>query len=82
MEVKHASFARSDQIQSYTGMKIGGITIFGLPESMPIYVDDTVFRQSEIIMGGGNRLSKLRFDPRELQKLPFMEEVVGLARSK
>lgn len=69
MGVKHASFARTDQIQELSGMRIGGITAFGLPDNLPIYIDAEVLSQPEVIMGGGNRISKLKLDPRELQKL-------------
>lgn len=80
MEVKRASFARLDQIQSYTGMKIGGVTAFGLPTNSPIYIDSNVLKMTEIIMGGGNRSSKLRLDPRELQKLANITVVEELAQ--
>jgi prolyl-tRNA editing enzyme YbaK/EbsC (Cys-tRNA(Pro) deacylase) len=39
-------------------------------------------QQSEVIMGGGNRTSKLRLDPRELAKLPGVEVVEGLANPR
>jgi prolyl-tRNA editing enzyme YbaK/EbsC (Cys-tRNA(Pro) deacylase) len=62
-----------------TGMVIGGVTPFGI-EDMPIYVDSAVLEQPEVIMGGGNRTSKLRLDPRELTKLPLVQVVKDLAK--
>jgi len=82
MGVKRASFARADQTLELTGMKIGGITAFGLPDNLPIYVDAEVLHQSEVIMGSGNRMSKLRIDPRELQKLPNVLVIDNLANFK
>jgi len=82
MEVKHASFARADQVLELTGMKIGGVTVFGLPSSLPIFIDAEVLNQLDIIMGGGNRISKIRLDPRELQKLPNVSIHQELAHTK
>ncbi|HUC87554.1 MAG TPA: YbaK/EbsC family protein [Candidatus Binatia bacterium] len=82
MDVKRASFARTDQVLELTGMKIGGVTIFGLPEKLPIYVDTSVMTQSEVIMGSGNRTSKIKLDPREILKLPNVYLQDNLAHAK
>ncbi len=82
MGVKRASFARGDQVARLTGMKIGGVTVFGLPDYISIYIDSKVMDQSEVIMGGGNRTSKVRLDPRELSKLPNTIVHQGLAHSR
>ena len=37
---------------------------------MPIYIDERVMQQPRVILGGGNRTSKVRLDPRALEKLP------------
>lgn len=68
--VKRLSFASADETAELTGMLIGGVTIAGLPETMPIYVDARVMEQPRVIIGGGNRTSKARLDPNELLKLP------------
>lgn len=78
LEVKKASFADAETTASRTGMLIGGVTPMGAGDA-PIYVDSAVMRQSEVIMGGGNRSSKLRLDPRELLKLPNVTVIEGLA---
>lgn len=67
---KRASFASGDQTTELTGMKIGGVTAFGLPDGIKIYVDEQVVKQSEVIMGGGNRTSKVLLSPEEILKLP------------
>jgi len=68
--VKRLSFASSDETAELTGMRIGGVTIAGLPPEMPVYIDARVMEQPRVIIGGGNRTSKARLDPRELLKLP------------
>jgi len=67
--VKRLSFASGEETASLTGQKIGGVTLFGLPE-MPIYIDERVMQQPRVILGGGNRTSKVRLAPAELEKLP------------
>lgn len=68
--VKRLSFASGDETAELTGMKIGGVTIPGLPADMPIYLDERVMERPHIIVGGGNRTSKIRLAPSELLKLP------------
>ena len=81
LEVKKASFADADTTMQRTGMLIGGVTPFGVTDA-PIYVDRAVMRQPEVVMGGGNRSSKLLLDPRELMKLPNVTVIEGLARPR
>ena len=67
---KRLSFASSEETASLTGQTIGGVTIFSLPPEIPIYIDQHVLQQPRIIVGGGNRTSKVRIDPHALEKLP------------
>jgi prolyl-tRNA editing enzyme YbaK/EbsC (Cys-tRNA(Pro) deacylase) len=67
---KKLSFASSEETAELTGMMIGGVTIPGLPEEIPIYLDERVMERDRIIIGGGNRSSKARLAPSELLKLP------------
>jgi prolyl-tRNA editing enzyme YbaK/EbsC (Cys-tRNA(Pro) deacylase) len=68
--VKRLSFASSEETAELTGMLIGGVSIAGLPDGIPLYVDQRVIERPRIIIGGGNRTSKARLDPGELLKLP------------
>ena len=67
---KRLSFASAEETAELTGMKIGGVTVAGLPPDLPLYIDTRVMEQPTVIIGGGNRSSKARLDPRELLKLP------------
>lgn len=80
--VKRASFANGEQTVELTGMMIGGVTIFGLPAEMPILVDSRVLENSKVVMGGGNRSSKVVLNPLELEKLANLRIVEGLAIPK
>jgi prolyl-tRNA editing enzyme YbaK/EbsC (Cys-tRNA(Pro) deacylase) len=81
MGIKRASFADGETTQKLTGMLIGGVTAVGI-SNLPIYIDAHVLKQPEVVMGGGNRSSKLLLDPRELTKLPNTQVVADLAQPK
>jgi prolyl-tRNA editing enzyme YbaK/EbsC (Cys-tRNA(Pro) deacylase) len=80
MGVKRASFASAEQTKELTGMEIGGVTPFGLPKDLPVYVDAAVTNRQEVVMGGGNRSSKVVLAPAELHKLPNIQVIDGLAK--
>ena len=67
---KRLSFASGEETAQLSGMMIGGVTLIGLPPDMPILIDARVMEHPEVIVGGGNRSSKIRLDPKELLKLP------------
>ena len=81
MGVRRLSFADADTTTELTGMQIGGVTAFGIAV-LPVYVDAAVLRQPRVVMGGGNRTSKLLLDPKELTKLPNVVVVDGLANPR
>jgi prolyl-tRNA editing enzyme YbaK/EbsC (Cys-tRNA(Pro) deacylase) len=79
MEVRKASFAAADPVRELTGMEIGGVTPFGLPDGLPVLVDARVMEPDWIILGGGNRSSKLRLAPDALRAHPSLRVIEGLA---
>jgi prolyl-tRNA editing enzyme YbaK/EbsC (Cys-tRNA(Pro) deacylase) len=79
MSERKASFAAADPVRALTGMEIGGVTPFGLPEDLPILVDSRVMEPDWIVLGGGNRSSKLKLGPDAMRRLPSMRVIEGLA---
>jgi prolyl-tRNA editing enzyme YbaK/EbsC (Cys-tRNA(Pro) deacylase) len=79
MGVRKASFARAEPVQALTGMEIGGVTPFGLPEDLPVLVDARVMEPDWIVLGGGNRSSKLRVAPHVMRRVAGLRVVEGLA---
>jgi len=75
---RRLSFASAEQTLALTGMEIGGVVAIGLPEDVPVYIDDAVFALPEVLMGGGNRSSKLVLAPGELLRMPQARRVQGL----
>lgn len=80
MGVRKASFANAEQTLEVTGMEIGGVTIFGLPSSMPVWMDPRVMKCDWIVIGAGTRSAKIRLDPAQLTELEGFEVVDGLAQ--
>jgi prolyl-tRNA editing enzyme YbaK/EbsC (Cys-tRNA(Pro) deacylase) len=77
--VRKASFASAEQTRELTGMMIGGVTPFGLPEDLPLYIDDHVMQQPAVVIGGGSRSMKVRLAPNSLLQLPEARVIEGLA---
>ena len=77
---RKASFADADQTRAMTGMEIGGVTPFGMPKGVPIWIDAAVMARTEVVVGGGSRHRKLRLAPEGLLALPGAEVVEDLAR--
>lgn len=81
MEVKKLSFASAEVTKEVTGMLLGGVTPFGLPGDLPVYVDSRVMERDRVIVGGGSRSLKLRLSPDVFRRLPRAEIVMDLAVS-
>ena len=77
---RKVSFAPAELTAEVTGMVMGGVTPFGLPEGLPVWVDAAVMERDEIIVGGGSRSMKLVLPPATLAALAAVEVVEGLAR--
>ena len=77
---RRVSFADAQETREITGMEIGGVTPIGLPPELPVWVDDMIMQREYIILGGGNRSSKLKVPPELVYRLPAVEIVPGLAR--
>ena len=60
MGVRRISFASADETRDLTGMIIGGVTPLPLPGDMELWVDSRVMAAPYLILGGGNRSTKLR----------------------
>ena len=79
MGVRKASFAGADAVRELTGMEIGGVTPFGLPDDLRILVDARVMESDWVVLGGGNRSSKLKLSPDTLHSLQAVRVIEGLA---
>lgn len=79
LEVRKLSFAPADVTAEVTGMLIGGVTPFALPDDLPLWIDSAVMACEWVILGGGSRSLKVKADPRVLNALPGALVVEGLA---
>jgi prolyl-tRNA editing enzyme YbaK/EbsC (Cys-tRNA(Pro) deacylase) len=76
---RKSSFAAPDETRALTGHEIGGVTVFGLPGGLPVWVDAAVMDRERIVLGGGSRSWKVIAPPSILRTLPDVEVVDGLA---
>jgi prolyl-tRNA editing enzyme YbaK/EbsC (Cys-tRNA(Pro) deacylase) len=80
MAVRKASFADAETTRQMTGMEIGGVTAFGLPPEIPVWVDSRVLDKDWVVIGAGTRTAKIRLDPSQFEGLDGFEIVEGLGR--
>jgi prolyl-tRNA editing enzyme YbaK/EbsC (Cys-tRNA(Pro) deacylase) len=73
------SFASGEETGALTGMAMGGVTVFGLPPDLPIYIDAAVLRARSVVVGGGSRFCKVRISPEALAGVPNSSVVENLA---
>lgn len=76
---RRVSFASAAETERITGMTVGGVTPLGLPPDLPLWVDARIMERSRVILGGGNRHSKIRTPPAIFEHVPGAEVVAGLA---
>ncbi len=79
MGVSKASFATAAETKDLTGMEIGGVTVFGLPKDIPLYIDAAMMDQPYLIVGAGSRTAKVSIAPSELAKIPNCTVIEGLS---
>ena len=60
---RKVSFAPPDVTVQLTGQEIGGVTVFGLPEDLPVWVDARVLEPEWVVIGAGSRTAKIKLDP-------------------
>jgi prolyl-tRNA editing enzyme YbaK/EbsC (Cys-tRNA(Pro) deacylase) len=80
MGVRKLSFAPAEVTAELTGMLIGGVTPFALPDDLPLYIDSRIMDLDWVIVGGGSRSLKIRVDPAALAALPNAEVIEDLAK--
>lgn len=78
--VRKASFAPAEETVALTGMVPDGVTPFGLPEGLPLWVDAGVVEHERVIVGGGSRRLKVLVASEVFGRMPGAEVVEGLAQ--
>ena len=79
LAARKVSFASPEETRTLTGMEIGGVTPIGLPAALPVWIDARIMALDYIILGGGNRASKLKVGPGLLLTIDGVEIIDGLA---
>lgn len=79
---RKVSFATAEDTLARTGQEIGGVTVFGLPEEIQIWVSPTVLERDWIVVGAGTRSAKIKLDPAVLAEHPRFQVVPDLAQPR
>ena len=82
MDTRKASFASSEKVTQLTGMMIDGVTPFGLPQDMPRYADEELRTIDYVVLGSGDRSTKVKIAGCELNEIPNICFVTGLSSRK
>ena len=71
--------ATEEEVLAITGYPIGAVSPFGLPQPLPIYIDNSVLAEEEISIGSGVRGTTVILSSADLRvTLPDAE--IGLFR--
>tara|TARA_B110000263_G_scaffold226936_1_gene218928 strand:- start:1025 stop:1507 length:483 start_codon:yes stop_codon:yes gene_type:complete len=79
LNARKVSFAGSEEAAKITEMSIGGVTPLTLPSNLPLWIDSKVMLRDFIILGGGNRSSKIKISPTIFKFTLNTEIIQGLA---
>lgn len=80
LNARKVSFASAEETRAIMGMELGGVTPLGLPADLPLWVDSRIMELDRVILGGGDRASKIIVDPAIFQQTPATEIVADLAK--
>jgi len=75
------SFASGEITKELTGQEIGGVTVFGIPKDLPVWVDSRVLDAEWVVIGAGSRTAKIKLDPRQFEDIDNFEIVQDLANT-
>ncbi len=80
LAARRVSFASADETREVTGMELGGVTPLALPVDLPVWIDERVMSADYIILGGGDRSTKIKIAPKALLQIPEATVVENLAK--
>jgi prolyl-tRNA editing enzyme YbaK/EbsC (Cys-tRNA(Pro) deacylase) len=82
LAARRVSFASADETREVTGMELGGVTPLALPVDLPVWIDQRVMSAAYIVLGSGNRSTKIKIAPKALLQIPGATVVENLATDR
>ena len=64
LDARKVSFANTEETIKLTNMEIGGVTPLTLPSNLRLWIDSKIMKRDSIVLGGGNRSSKIKISPK------------------
>ena len=77
---RKVSFAPAEDTVALTGMLPDGVTPFGLPADLPLYIDAEILNHPRVIVGGGSRSLKLEVAVEALTAIESAAVIDGLSK--
>ena len=62
-----AKMMTAEQLESIAGLHFGGVCPFGLPENVPVYLDESLKAWDVVYPAAGTEASAVRVTPQELE---------------
>lgn len=62
-----AKMMTAEQLEQFTGLHFGGVCPFGLPENVPVYLDESLKVWDIVYPAAGTEASAVRVTPAELE---------------
>ncbi|MGN0971261.1 MAG: YbaK/EbsC family protein, partial [Aristaeellaceae bacterium] len=63
-----ATMMKAEEIERFTGLHFGGVCPFGIPETVAIYLDESLRRFDPVYPAAGSDNSAVRVSPEELER--------------
>lgn len=82
LKARRVSFASPEETRKVTGMELGGVTPVGLSDDLPLWVDGRVVERPFVILGGGDRSTKIKVSPKVFDSLSNAEIISELAKER
>ncbi len=58
-----------ESAEQHTGYQFGGVSPFGTPSEMPVYIEETILNLRKVYISGGKRGYLIGMDPYDIVKL-------------
>lgn len=75
-EFRKLGMANAQEVKDELGYEVGGVPPFAFYRKCPTFYDKSLLQKEYVIGAGGNEFTGIKFDPKELKKLGFLELAV------
>lgn len=77
---KKAQMLKGDEVTELVGHAVGGVCPFGVPESVGVYLDESLRRFETVFPAAGSANSAIELTPEELEKYSRSQEWIDVCK--